>query len=220
MYAEEDLLPLSGLQHLAFCPRQCALIHMEGVWSENRLTAEGRVMHKRVDEREHETRGDMRREHGLRIRSLVLGLIGIADTVEFRREGSAWRPFPVEHKRGKSKGDNPCDRVQLCAQAICLEELCACVLPAGALFYGETRQREDVVFDPILRGLTADLARRFHDLVRGGITPPPVQGPYCRSCSLFADCLPAVSSRRSARAYLHRALEIEDARPSKLDSRE
>jgi len=155
MYTESDLLPLSGLQHLAFCPRQCALIHIEGAWGENRLTAEGRVMHKRVDEREHETRGDVRREYGLRIRSLALGLSGIADTVEFRRDGESWHPFPVEHKRGKPKGDNPCDRVQLCAQAICLEEMCDCAIPAGALFYGETRQREDVAFDPTLRALTA-----------------------------------------------------------------
>ena len=207
MYSESDLLPLSGLQHLAFCPRQCALIHIEGAWSENRLTAEGRVMHKRVDEREHETRGDVRREYGLRIRSLALGLIGVADTVEFRQEGGTWRPFPVEHKRGKSKGDNPCDRVQLCAQAICLEEMCNCAIPAGALFYGETRQREDVGFDPALRDLTADLARRFHDLVAGGVTPPPVYGPYCRSCSLLSDCRPRlVANRRSAAAYLHRML--------------
>ena len=205
MYSESDLLPLSGLQHLAFCPRQCALIHIEGAWSENHLTAEGRVMHKRVDEREHETRGDMRREYGLRIRSLALGLIGVADTVEFRRDGETWRPFPVEFKRGKSKGDNPCDRVQLCAQAICLEEMCACTIPAGALFYGETRQREDVAFDFALCTLTADLARRFHELVAGGSTPAPVYGSYCRSCSLLSDCRPRlVGAHCSAQAYLRR----------------
>lgn len=207
MHAETDLLPLSGLQHLAFCPRQCALIHIEGVWSESRLTAEGHAMHRRVDEREHETRGNVRREFGLRIRSLALGLIGIADCVEFRRETSDWMPFPVEYKRGSPKGDNPCDRVQLCAQAICLEEMCSCAIGAGALFYGETRQREDVAFDPSLRILTADLARRFHALVAAGITPPPVYGPYCRSCSLQGDCRPRlVSSGRSAQSYLHRFL--------------
>jgi CRISPR-associated exonuclease Cas4 len=205
MYSESDLLPLSGLQHLAFCPRQCALIHIEGAWSENRLTAEGRVMHQRVDEREHETRGDVRREYGLRIRSLTLGLSGIADTVEFRRRnGAAWHPFPVEHKRGKSKGDNPCDRVQLCAQAICLEEMCACTIPAGALFYGETRQREDVAFDCALRAMTTELARRFQELVAGGVTPPPVYGAYCRACSLLAECRPRlIQAHRSAQLYLH-----------------
>jgi CRISPR-associated exonuclease Cas4 len=205
MYPETDLLPLSGLQHLAFCPRQCALIHIEGAWGENHLTAEGRAMHKRVDEREHETRGDMRREYGLRIRSLALGLIGVADTVEFRRDGEKWLPFPVEFKRGKPKGANPCDRVQLCAQAICLEEMCACSIAAGALFYGETRQREDVALDPALRALTFDLARRFHELVAAGNTPAPVYGPYCRSCSLLSDCRPRlVGSHRSAQAYLRR----------------
>ena len=215
MYTESDLLPLSGLQHLAFCPRQCALIHIEGAWSENRLTAEGRVMHKRVDEREHETRGDVRREYGLHIRSLALGLLGVADTVEFRRQGAAWLPFPVEFKHGKSKGDNPCDRVQLCAQAICLEEMCACVISAGALFYGETRQREDVTFDSALRALTADLARRFHELVATGVTPPPVFSACCRSCSLLSDCRPQlVASHRSAQGYLRRILTADDARVS------
>ena len=164
-------------------------------------------MHERVDERAHETRGDVRREYGLRIRSLALGLIGVADTVEFRRDGTAWRPFPVEHKRGKSKGDNACDRVQLCAQAICLEEMCACSIPAGALFYRETRQREDVAFDTALRALTADLARRFHELVADGVTPMPVFGSYCRSCSLLSDCRPRlVVVHKSAQTDLHRML--------------
>lgn len=210
MYSESDLLPLSGLQHLAFCPRQCALIHIENVWSENHLTAEGRVMHQRVDEREHETRGDVRREYGLRIRSLVLGLSGVADTVEFRREGDIWEPFPVEHKRGEPKGANPCDRVQLCAQAICLEEMCKCVIPAGALFYGVTRQREDVLFDAALRSLTVDCARRFHALVAGGVTPPPVYGPRCKSCSLMPDCRPRLlAGGRSARTYLQKVVFAE-----------
>lgn len=167
-------------------------------------------MHKRVDEREHETRGNIRREYGLHIRSLALGLRGIADAVEFRRQGTSWQPFPVEHKRGESKGDNPCDRVQLCAQAICLEELCAASIPAGALFYGVTRQREDVAFDAALRALTLDTARRLHALVASGVTPPPVYSPRCKSCSLLVDCRPRlVSSRRSARLYLHRLLTSE-----------
>ena len=218
MYFEDDLLPISGLQHLAFCPRQCALIHVEGVWAENRLTAEGRVMHQRVDERAHETRGDVRREYGLRIRSLALGLFGVADTVEFHRQADGWHPFPVEHKRGKSKGTNPCDRVQLCAQAVCLEEMCRCAIPAGALFYGETRDREEVAFDFALRAQTAELAQRFHALVAGGLTPAPVHGPPCKACSLLADCRPrTIASRRSARAYLQRVLEYDGAQP--LDAR-
>lgn len=210
MYREEDLLPISGLQHLTFCPRQCALIHIEGLWSENRLTAEGKVMHHHVHECEHETRGDVRYEYGLRIRSLTLGLNGVADSVEFRRVGDAWVPFPVELKRGKPKGNNPSDRVQLCAQAICLEEMCGATIDAGALFYGQTRKREHVAFDAALRALTADTARHFHALVAAGITPAPVYGPYCRSCSLLANCRPRlVSCRRSARAYLHRLLTGE-----------
>ena len=141
-YTEDDLLPLSGLQHLLFCERQCALIHIEQVWAENVLTAEGRIMHERVHEEGKESRGDVRIEFGMPLRSLRLGLIAKADVVEFHRDreypDDLWRPFPVEYKRGKPKKGN-FDKVQLCGQAMCLEEMLDVEIPAGALFYGKTR---------------------------------------------------------------------------------
>ena len=206
MYAEEDLLPLSALQHLLFCERQCALIHVEQVWAENRLTAEGRVLHERVLEAGDEARGAVRIARALRLRSLRLGLIGVADVVEFHRQGDVWVPFPVEFKRGKPKLDDT-DRVQLCAQAMCLEEMLHQAIPAGALFYGTTRRRLDVDLDAALRALTEQTAVRLHELIVAGVTPPAVYGPKCDNCSLLNLCLPEIAARgKSARDYLERML--------------
>jgi len=192
-YTEDDLLPLSGLQHLVFCERQCALIHIEQTWAENLYTAEGRVLHERVHEADREARGDIRVEYSMPLRSLRLGLIAKADVVEFHRNGELpgrkWRPFPVEYKRGKPKKDNV-DKVQLCAQALCLEEMLGVEVPSGALFYGKTRRRQDVDFDADLRSETEDTARRFHALVEAGKTPKPVYGKKCESCSMKHLCLP------------------------------
>jgi CRISPR-associated exonuclease Cas4 len=146
-YIEEDLIMISALQHLAFCPRQCALIHVEQMWQESGLTAEGRILHERVHEQEGESRAGVRIERGLPLRSLRLGLVGVADVVEFHPlPGGGWRPFPVEYKRGKPKPDR-CDEVQLCAQAMCLEEMMEVEVPQGSLFYGKTRHRHDVAFN-------------------------------------------------------------------------
>ena len=215
MYTEDDLLPLSALQHLLFCERQCALIHVEQVWNENLFTAEGRIMHERVHEADRESRGDIRIEYGMPLRSLRLGLIGKADVVEFHlcAEDSPtgtpkqWRPFPVEYKRGKPKVDN-CDKVQLCAQALCLEEMLDVEVPCGALFYGKTRRRKDVDFDDALRQETESAAKRLHGLIESGHTPLPVYENRCKRCSLVDICLPkAVRKRHSARQYLSRALQ-------------
>ena len=147
MYDEDQLLPISALQHLLFCPRQCVLIHIEQAWVENRLTAEGRIGHEKVDKGGAETRAGRKTVFGLPLRSLRLGLVGKADVVEFERDGDGnWIPFPVEHKHGRPK-QKDCDRVQLCAQALCLEEMTGISVPEGALFYGKTRRREDVAFD-------------------------------------------------------------------------
>jgi len=209
MHDETDLLPISALQHLAFCERQCALIHVEQIWSENRLTAEGRILHERVHEAAAESRGDIRIVRGLRLRSLRLGLIGIADVVELHRDtGSGvavagiaghWLLFPVEYKRGKPKAD-ACDEVQLCAQAMCLEEMLNCSVAEGALFYGTTRRRKDIAFSPALRAMVEDSAARLHALVASGVTPPAIYSKKCESCSLKDACLPEV--RKSAQAYL------------------
>ena len=204
----DDLIMISALQHYAFCPRQCALIHIEQTWTESGRTAEGRIMHERVHDESRESRGDVRIDYGVSLRSLRLGLIGKADVVEFhRRLEGPWRPFPVEYKRGKPKADD-CDKVQLCAQAICLEEMLSVTIPAGALFYGQTRHRLDVIFDEVLRRETEETARRAHALIASGRTPPPVYEKRCESCSLMADCLPkTIQKRRSVKNYLTRILE-------------
>jgi CRISPR-associated exonuclease Cas4 len=177
-FADEDLLQLSALQHYVFCPRQCALIHVEQQWTENRFTAEGRAQHERVDRPDHETRAGVRVEYAVMLRSLKLGLIGKADVVEFLPDGQV---FPVEH----------CDHVQLCAQALCLEEMLGTQIPEGAIFYGKPRRRQVVTFDESLRKETRQAAMALHAMVRGGETPPPVYDKRkCSACSLFDVCMP------------------------------
>jgi CRISPR-associated exonuclease Cas4 len=208
MYDTEDLIQLSALQHMVFCERQCALIHIEQTWAESGRTAEGRIMHERVHDESRESRGNIRIDYGVSLRSLRLGLIGKADVVEFHRQpDGSWHPFPVEYKRGKPKADD-CDKVQLCAQAICLEEMLGVTIPEGALFYGQTRRRLDVVFDEDLRQETEEAARRAHALIASGQTPPPVYEKRCESCSMMAECLPkTLQKRRSVKSYLMRMLE-------------
>jgi len=210
MYPEEDFIPLSALQHLSFCERQCALIHIEQIWDENRATAEGRIMHERVHEQDHESRGNVRIEYGLPLRSLKLGLVGKADVVEFHRlDKDRWQPFPVEYKRGKPKPDD-CDLIQLCAQAMCLEEMLLVSVPSGAIFYGRTRRRLDVSFDESLRQETEEAAKQAHQLIRSGVTPPPVYKKRCESCSLIGECLPkAIGKKSSVKRYLARMNEVQ-----------
>ncbi len=205
IFPEADLLPLSALQHLLFCDRQCALIHIEQAWSENRLTAEGRVLHERVHELGTESRGDVRIARGLRLRSLRLGLIGQADVVEFHQQPDGTTiPFPVEYKRGKPKAGQ-CDEVQLCAQALCLEEMLGVSIPEGALFYGQPRRRKEVVFSPELRAFVEAGARKLHALIAGGKTPPAVYEKKCESCSLFDLCRPRQIRRSCAvKDYIQR----------------
>lgn len=195
MYGEDDLLPLSGLQHLMFCERQWALIHLEQQWKENRLTAEGRLLHEAAHTAGTESRGEVRITRGLSLRSLRLGLVGQADVVEFR----GCQPFPIEYKRGKPKSDR-CDEIQLCAQALCLEELLNVSIPAGALFYGSTRRRTDVNFDVTLRNLVEELSERMHTLYLAGKTPEAIYASRCEQCSLIDLCLPRQT--RSASRYL------------------
>lgn len=190
--AEDALIPLSALQHYLFCPRQCALIHVEQLWAEDVATAEGRLLHERVDAARGETRPGIRVARGLALRSLTLGVSGKADVVEFHGagRGQPGRPLPVEYKRGKPKAHRA-DEVQLCAQAICLEEMFGTVVPEGALFYGVTRRRLVVPLDVELRALTARIAREVRDMVAAGSTPLPVRTPACRRCSLETICQPA-----------------------------
>ena len=207
-YTEDDLIQLSALQHFVFCERQCALIHIEQVWSENLFTAEGRIMHEKADSNKFESRGNVRIDYSVPLRSLRLGLVGKADVVEFHKmEDGTWLPFPVEYKRGKPKADD-CDRVQLCAQAICLEEMLKVEIKEGALFYGQTRRREDVVFDDRLRTVTEDISRKVHELIASGITPKAEYSKKCESCSLLDLCLPKTCGKtKSVSKYLLTAME-------------
>ena len=166
-------------------------------------------MHEKADSARFETRGDIRTEYGVPMRSLKLGLIGKADVVEFHRaENGLWTPFPVEYKRGKPKADD-CDKVQLCAQAICLEEMLQAEIVAGALFYGRTRRRENVFFDERLRSETEDVAGRVHELIDSGKTPKPEYSKKCEKCSLLALCMPKTCARGTAINYLLKAAESE-----------
>jgi CRISPR-associated exonuclease Cas4 len=204
LFAEDALLPISALQHLLFCERQCALIHLEQLWADNRLTVQGQQLHERADRPGGESRGAVRSVRGLPIRSLRLGLAGRADVVEFHADG---RVVPVEYKRGRPKADD-CDRVQLCAQALCLEEERGGSITDGALYYGTNRRRQVVPFDAQLRAATADAARRLHELLDGTVTPRAVRQPKCDSCSLLELCLPdTMSPSRTASGWLDRALD-------------
>jgi CRISPR-associated exonuclease Cas4 len=197
MYPEADLIPLSALQHYVFCPRQCALIHVEQIWEENLFTAAGRLLHDKADSGKAEIRGDVKTVTGLPLRSLALGLAGKADVVEFHRREGVWHPFPVEYKRGKAKTHNA-DAVQLCAQALCLEEMLGLPVPEGALFYGKIRRRLAVSLDASLRETTASIAESVHALLQSGISPPPVADERCGACSLSAQCLPRPLARQGA----------------------
>ena len=188
-WKDDDSLPLSGLQHLAFCPRQWALIHLEQAWEENRLTAEGRLLHERADLPGQSRRHDLRTVRGLMLASRQLRLSGRADVVEFRPE-----PFPVEYKRGKRKPTD-CDLVQLCAQALCLEEMLGVSVLRGAIFYGEPRRRTDVEFTSDLRSRVRTLAATMHRLYDARQTPPAQPGKHCRSCSLLQICLPEATAK-------------------------
>jgi|LSQX01.3.fsa_nt_gb CRISPR-associated exonuclease Cas4 len=214
---EEELLALSGLQHLAFCERQWALIHLEGLWAENRPTMEGRFLHERVnDPFFDESRGEVLITRSVPLVSYQLGVFGIADVVEFypttdTRVGvelptrtGLWRPAPVEYKRGYPKPDDR-DLVQLCAQAICLEEMLGIAVDMGYMYYWRPRRRQQVAIDEELRLRVYELARKMHRLFQEGCTPPAKRGTNCRLCSLFDYCLPKLTKRqKSVEDYIHK----------------
>ncbi|MBN1126956.1 MAG: CRISPR-associated protein Cas4 [Sedimentisphaerales bacterium] len=216
MLTEDQLIPISALQHYVFCPRQCGLIHLEQFWSENRFTAEGRQLHERVHEADKENRPGVRIVRGLPIRSYRLGLVGQADVVEFHladqgiplsEADGLWQPFPVEYKRGKPKLGK-CDQVQLCAQAICLEEMLNTDVPNGAFFYGKPRRRTEVEFTKDLRNYTEEIARQIHLLLDQKRTPTAAYSKKCNSCSLYERCLPKTTGiKKKIDLYLAKAFE-------------
>ncbi len=202
-YAESDFLPISALQHLIFCERQCALIHLERQWAENRFTAEGGVLHRKAHSGTSEKRPAGRTARSVPLRSAELGLHGVADVVQ-TRPGAP--PMPVEYKRGRPK-KHDADRVQLCAQALCLEEMFGVPVPAGEIFYGKTRRRVLVEFDAALRATTRATVARLRGLILSGRTPVAEPGPKCRNCSLKEICVPKLAEKsRSVSHYVHRSI--------------
>jgi CRISPR-associated exonuclease Cas4 len=216
-YTPDELLPLSGIQHFLFCRRQWALIHVERQWKENALTAEGRLLHKRVDDPfDSETRKGVIITRSVPVASYRLGLSGVCDVVEFSespdgvhlpgREG-LYLPTPVEFKHGREKHDR-CDEAQLCAQAICLEEMLVVTIPTGQLFYGKTRRRVTVELTDELRELVQDSAEEMHAYFRRGYTPRVKPSKACRSCSLADVCLPELQKNTiSVSIYIQQHIE-------------
>ena len=218
IYREEDFLQLSGLQHFAFCRRQWALIHIEQQWGENLRTVEGDLLHRRAhDEQARERRGDILILRGLSVASAALGISGKCDVVEFRADSGGislrgeeglWVPFPVEYKRGSPK-PHRADELQLCAQAMCLEEMLCCTVSEGAIFYGETRRRTSVSFSRELREQVKAMLEEMHQLYRRGYTPKVRRSRSCNACSLKELCLPALMKGNNVNAYLRQAMEVE-----------
>lgn len=233
-YEEDELLPLSLLAQLAFCERRAALIYIERLWDENAFTAQGRLLHDRAHQASTEVRGDVRIARGLLLRSARLGLSGKSDVVEFHRirgngaslsslaedasrtgvslpgvEGR-WQAFPVEYKRGRRRHEEGYE-IQLCAQALCLEEMLGGTIPAGALFYAATGRRLEVSLDASLRAETERLSARLHELVNDGRTPRACREKKCQSCSLIAVCAPrATGGRKSGVRYLDQVFMSEE----------
>ena len=200
-YTDDDLLALSGIQHFAFCQRQWALIHIEKQWSENLRTVEGKQLHERVDNPDFfEARGDTLTTRSVPLSSYELGFYGVSDIVEFHavkesgitlngRKGK-WLPVPVEYKRGSPKKDI-IDEVQLCTQAMCLEEMLCTNIDYGYIFYGETKHRTKVIFEDELRNQVKKFSEQMHSLYERQITPKAInKGKSCSSCSLVDVCLP------------------------------
>ena len=217
-YKEEDYLQLSGLQHFLFCRRQWALIHIEQQWAENFRTVDGSLLHENAhDDSFRERRGNILTVRGMKIHSARLGLSGECDVVEFHRDPNGvplartegtWLPYPVEYKRGSPK-QGAYDEAQLCAQALCLEEMLCCDIPAGALYYGEERRRQTVAFTPELRQLVEKTVEEMHQLYQRGSTPKVKPTKGCNACSLKELCLPKLMRGSSVAAYLRRDWEGE-----------
>ena len=217
MYTDDEMLMLSGIQHYMFCPRQWALIHIEQQWAENKLTAEGKILHENVDNPFYRQKnGDVITLRSMHVASRTLGLYGITDAVELTPAGSStdaithpkypglWKPYPVEYKRGHHK-PNEMDEVQLAAQAICLEEMYGINIPYAALFYNGTRHRETICISDALRQTTRQCATQMHAIFKSGAMPKAVKTKHCKNCSLVNMCLPGTDGNRVA-AYLDKHL--------------
>lgn len=221
MFAEDDMLMLSGIQHFMFCPRQWALIHLEQQWDENRLTMEGKLLHSNVDNPAYRQKnGDTITLRSVAIASKRLGLYGLTDAVELQPSNETkggirsklypgiWMPFPIEYKRGKPKR-TAIDEVQLAAQAMCMEEMYEIDIHFGALYYGETRHREVISINEQLREQVVICAEEMHRIFRSGHLPKVVKGKHCKNCSLMNICMPNIESCTQVNTYLKRYLYEE-----------
>ena len=214
-YSEDDYLLLSGIQHFAFCQRQWALIHIEEQWQENLLTVEGDIIHEKAhNDNIVEKRGSLFITHGMHIASRELGIVGVCDVVEFHENENGikifkhkgnFQPLPVEYKRGKPKTGN-CDELQLCAQAMCLEEMLACEIYEGYLFYNEINHRVKVEFSEELRSDVWKITGQMHELYKRQYTPKVKTGSFCRSCSINELCLPDLCKNINVKDYIERML--------------
>jgi CRISPR-associated exonuclease Cas4 len=196
-YSPDDLIQISSLQHALYCERQYALIHLEGIWEENRFTAEGEVLHERVHAEHHESRKTYRQEYDMGVRSLEWGLTGKCDLVEIwydEKNGKALKVNPVEFKRGRTK-ETDVDRVQLCAQVLCLEEMFGISIPTAQFYYLQEHRRTESVIDTALREKVGSLVQRIHGIIESGIAPPAVYSKKkCDNCSLLDICMPKTMS--------------------------
>lgn len=201
---EDESIPISALQHYAYCPRQCALIHIDREWSDNALTTFGQLEHERVDSGERSVRGGVRSVRALPLVSVQMGISGVADLVEYE-QGTPQRITPVEYKHGRPK-PHKADEIQLCAQALCLEEMHGCHIQAGYLYYRATRKRHCVNFSPELRNATLHTINKTRELLKSGQLPLAEKRPECSSCSLYDICLPS-ASHASASGYINSAFD-------------
>lgn len=211
MYEEDDYLMLSGLQHFAYCRRQWALIHIEQQWAENERTVDGQLFHTTAHNADKlEKRGNLIITRGLRIKSVTLGVSGICDVVEFHKSAEGislsshdglWQPYPIEYKKGEPK-ENRADELQLCGQAMCLEEMLLCHIPGGSLFYGENRRRTQVEFTEELRTQVKDMLAEMHELWKKGYTPKVKAQKGCNACSLKEICVPRLFKEQPVETYI------------------
>ena len=228
VYNEEEYLQLSGIQHFSFCRRQWALIHIEQQWEENVRTLEGEYLHEKAhDDNISEKRGDKIISRGMAIASSTLGCSGVCDVVElqidpegiplFGKEGR-YKPIPIEYKRGSPKTIDA-DLLQLCAQAICLEEMLACDISSGFLYYHETRRREKVEFDSALRERVMSMFAEMHQYYQKQYTPKVKTTKSCKACSLSNLCLSKLNKNKSARSYIETILgEVSKVDITEIDA--
>ncbi len=201
MYSEDDFISISALQHYVYCPRQCALIHVEDAWSENLFTVRGEILHEKVDTDTYETRGDIKTVRGLRIHSFTYGLVGRCDVVEYRKTKTGMIVFPVEYKSGKPK-ENISDMVQLCAQTLCLEEMLETRIEKAAFFYGKIRRRSIIEINKKLRLETENIISEVRKIVSSKIIPSAEYESKCRNCSLQSICQPKAMNKRKLQNYI------------------